>query len=55
MKIAKSKQPEVVLGKLWQRNYWENIIRDADAYNQIKGYIVGNPGDWESDGFYSAD
>ena len=25
LKIAKSKQPEQILGKPWQRNFWEHI------------------------------
>lgn len=32
--------------KLWQRNYWERIIRDGTAYHQITGYIVNNPSSW---------
>ena len=29
--------------KLWQRNYYEHIIRGADAYERITHYILTNP------------
>jgi len=28
---------------LWQRNYFERIIRDADGLRQVRWYIVTNP------------
>lgn len=36
-------------GKLWQRNYWEHIIRNEDALNRIANYIIENPIRWELD------
>ena len=36
-------------GKLWQRNYWEHIIRDENEYNRIAQYIIDNPIKWEND------
>ena len=35
--------------KLWQRNYYEHIIRNEKELNQIRDYIIGNPLKWESD------
>ncbi len=35
--------------KLWQRNYWENIIRNENALNRIRKYIINNPSQWQSD------
>ena len=32
--------------KLWQRNYYEHIIRDYDSYQRIKRYISDNPLRW---------
>ncbi len=52
LKIAKSKQPEQILGKLWQRNFWEHIIRDVRAFDMISHYIVTNPTNWEMDKLY---
>lgn len=36
-------------GKLWQRNYWEHIIRDENAYQHIAQYIINNPQKWHQD------
>ena len=32
---------------VWQRNYWEHIIRDENELNRIRQYIVNNPSQWE--------
>ena len=34
---------------LWQRNYYDHIIRDEKDYYQISEYIVCNPGNWVHD------
>ncbi len=36
-------------GKLWQRNYYEHIIRDETDLNSIRQYIIDNPSKWEED------
>lgn len=36
-------------GKLWQRNYWEHIIRDEQFYQRIAEYIINNPKNWNND------
>jgi putative transposase len=36
-------------GKLWQRNYWEHIIRNDDECQRIANYIINNPLNWEND------
>ena len=36
-------------GKLWQRNYWEHIIRNEQSYQRISNYIINNPAKWDSD------
>ena len=36
-------------GKLWQRNYYEHIIRNEIELNQIREYIMNNPLKWEYD------
>jgi len=35
--------------KIWQRNYWEHIIRNDNEYNRIAQYIVDNPKKWALD------
>ncbi len=34
---------------LWQRDYYESIIRDEEALNYIRSYIHNNPPLWEQD------
>jgi putative transposase len=35
--------------KLWQRNYYEHIIRNDDELNRIRQYIIDNPINWATD------
>ena len=35
--------------KLWQRNYWEYIIRNEKSYYIISDYINNNPDNWVDD------
>jgi REP element-mobilizing transposase RayT len=42
-----------IMGKLWQRNYHEHIIRDEKSYQSISEYIINNPQSWEEDKFYN--
>ncbi len=41
------------MGKLWQRNFYEHIIRDDRSYQTIANYIANNPSKWSSDKFYT--
>jgi REP element-mobilizing transposase RayT len=36
-------------GKLWQRNYYERIIRDEEEWGGIREYIDANPVNWAMD------
>lgn len=40
------------IGKLWQRNYHEHIIRNEESYHRIADYIINNPAKWELDKLY---
>lgn len=35
--------------RLWQRNYWEHIIRNDGAFDKISQYIQNNPRKWNED------
>lgn len=37
------------VGRLWQRNYYEHVIRNDGSLNHIREYIANNPLGWESD------
>jgi len=41
--------------KLWQRNYWEHVIRNDLDLHEIREYIQNNPLKWELDSLYAAD
>lgn len=34
---------------VWQRNYYEHIIRNEVSYQHIAEYILGNPAKWKDD------
>ena len=34
---------------LWQRNYYEHIIRSEDELNHFRQYINDNPANWQTD------
>ena len=36
-------------GKLWQRNYFEHVIRNDDDLQRTREYILGNPTRWDED------
>jgi REP element-mobilizing transposase RayT len=38
--------------KLWQRNFYEHIIRNEKEYFKIVEYIENNVEKWEEDKFY---
>ncbi len=35
--------------KMWQRNYWEHIIRNEESYVKLSEYIISNPQKWKID------
>ena len=37
---------------VWQRNYYEHIIRNEKSYDQISEYIQTNPLKWQDDKYY---
>ncbi|PJG85824.1 transposase [Conservatibacter flavescens] len=37
---------------VWQRNYYEHIIRNEKSYDAIASYIENNPYTWEKDEFF---
>jgi len=36
-------------GSVWQRNYYEHVIRDEESLNRIREYIATNAQRWDSD------
>lgn len=52
-KSLTSRKINTQLGKstelIWQRNYYEHVIRDEKDYQAIYDYILTNPQNWEKD------
>jgi len=40
---------ELNLSTIWQRNYYEHILRDQADYERIASYILDNPLAWDQD------
>ena len=38
---------------IWQRSFYDHIIRDQRDYDKIAKYIHDNPAKWQNDCFYS--
>ena len=39
-------------GKLWQRNYYDHIIRNNPELNTYRKYIQDNPSKWKEDEYF---
>ena len=48
----KSYTTKIHSGILWQRNYYDHIIRNQQEYEKIYEYIETNPLKWEEDKYY---
>ena len=35
--------------RLWQRNYYEHIVRNEESLNRIRQYIIDSPARWDFD------
>jgi len=55
-KSSVTKQINILRGKpgekVWQRNYFEKIIRDEHSLRNIRQYLKNNPKNWLHDDFY---
>jgi putative transposase len=51
LEIFKTKNE--IMGKLWQRNYYEHIIRNDKSYQRIYDYILNNPANWKQDKLFN--
>lgn len=55
-KSSVTKQINIVRGQpsapVWQRNYYERVIRDEKELNYIREYIMNNPSKWDEDNLF---
>lgn len=49
MKGAVSKQAK---RSVWQKGFYDHVIRNENDYREIWNYIEGNPGNWAEDKLY---
>jgi REP element-mobilizing transposase RayT len=38
--------------KIWQKNYYEHIIRNHESLEILRNYVLNNPRQWETDQLY---
>ena len=54
-KATVTKQINILRGTpgvpVWQRNYWERVIRNEVEYQKFSAYIQNNPAKWDLDRF----
>lgn len=53
IKIVKQGKINCFDTKIWQRNYYEHIIRNEKEYYKIVEYIRNNPLRWEDDTYFN--
>jgi len=49
MRGVKTRSWTPFAGRLWQRNYYEHIVRGENELTRIREYIANNPPQWEMD------
>ena len=52
--VANDYRKAGLTGKLWQRGYYEHVIRGDADYRDIYLYIEGNPSKWAEDRYYQS-
>lgn len=52
IKEIKNEKIQQFDSKIWQRNYYEHVIRNEKEYYKIIEYIQENPIKWEEDKYY---
>lgn len=50
--VTKWARQKMYINDVWQRNYYEHIIRDEKDLNRIREYIKNNPLKWTEDRYY---
>jgi putative transposase len=55
-KAAVTKRAAATLPRLrmpiWQRNYYEHVVRNERDLERIRSYVEANPARWEEDGYH---
>jgi len=48
--VTKWFRKHTTVDAVWQRNYYDHIVRDTAALDRIRKYIRENPAKWYEDG-----
>jgi len=51
--VTKWMRQNTDIHNVWQRNYYEHIIRNEQSFQTISDYIINNPAKWNDDKFYT--
>ena len=51
--MGECNSPQPSQRSIWQRDYYEHIIRTDQSYQRISDYIINNPAKWEDDKFFN--
>ncbi|MBZ0282144.1 MAG: transposase [Anaerolineae bacterium] len=51
--VAINRQRDTPAAPVWQRNYYEHIIRNENSFNTIRLYVETNPAQWIQDSLYT--
>jgi len=51
--LSNCKERDIHMGQLWQRGYYDHVIRDEADYLRIWQYIDENPDKWQDDCYYT--
>ena len=43
---------QIYPNRLWQRSFYDHVIRNKQALDRIREYIIGNPLNWNKDSLY---
>lgn len=54
MNASKRIRQQIHIVDIWQRGYYDHVIRNQADYDDIYRYIENNPTQWEQDEFYQA-
>jgi len=46
---VRTNEAERFPGRLWQRNYYDHVIRNETDLNDVRQYIIDNPSRWDED------
>ena len=55
MNVSRDMHKKGYYGEIWQRSFYDHIIRNDMDYQSIWQYIYGNPSKWLEDCFYVED